>query len=496
MPNSNSIIHFAGGEDLVSNPMDIDPGRCIFSLNYEIDLSGGYARIPGYVAFDGSDTPTAPAGQGAILGGFVLGGKVYCFRNDAGGAAASLYEATASGWAAVSGVSLSPGGRFETVAENFLGTVGGEKVYWCDGVNPAYEFDGVTAAAIASGATVDAPTHIEAHKARLWLGFDTGEVRYSPVGNPSGSWADSWTQGVIGIGQPVTALVSLPGDALAMFAQERTHILYGSSSADFNLTQHSKNIGSRAYTVQRVTDAIFMDEQGVTTLSATQNYGDFATNSISADIALAINQQDHIASVVVKGKSQYRIYFADGAFYSATFNGAQLAGWMRGKYNFDLACVWRGEIDGIERLFAGSSDGTVYELDKGTSFDGDSYLSVLHLPYWSLGRPAEYKTYRKTVLDLNSASAFDLRFKALFDYGERSDIVHTDLIDARGTRWGYTDTWGSGVVWGGSYQQAADAYTTGTGLNMALILSTQSDTVTPFSLRAATVVAELRRGIR
>jgi hypothetical protein len=499
MANATTIIPFSGGEDLTTAPLSVAPGRCIFSLNYEVNLNGGYSRIAGYLKYDGSESPAVPPGEGAILGGFTFDGDQYTFRNDVGGAAASLYKSSASGWTKVAGVSLNPGGRFETIEENFLGTVGTKKVYWVDGKNPAYEFDGTAATPINSGATVDTPTHIEVHKSRLWLGFETGELRYSPVGVPGGVWADSWTQGVIGIGRPITGLLSLTGDAIGVFSESRTHILYGSSSSDFNLTTHSKGIGGKAYTVQRITDAIFLDDQGVTTLQASQIYGDFSTSSISESVTPYIHSRTPIASVGVRKKSQYRLFYDTGEFSIATFAGNKLKGWTRARYDFTPSCVWRGEVDGIERLFAGATNGCVYELDVGTSFDGDEFLSVLQLPYWSLGKPYQYKSIRKTVLEFENAGSFTLSVKAVFDYSGANipkDGPYNEEIPGTGFRWSDSQTWGSGAVWGGAYENVAEIYTTGTCRTMSLILSMRSNIAPSFTLKGAAVVAELRRAIR
>lgn len=44
---------------------------------------------------------SAPAGSGAILGGFLYQGTNYCFRNNVGATAAVLFKSTASGWSSV-----------------------------------------------------------------------------------------------------------------------------------------------------------------------------------------------------------------------------------------------------------------------------------------------------------------------------------------------------------------------------------------------------------
>jgi hypothetical protein len=63
--NRTAHVILQGGEDLVSSGIQIDPGRAQLLFNYACNVNGGYAKIPGYVIFDGSDlTLTYDTGDG------------------------------------------------------------------------------------------------------------------------------------------------------------------------------------------------------------------------------------------------------------------------------------------------------------------------------------------------------------------------------------------------------------------------------------------------
>ncbi len=47
-----------GGEDLVSSSIEVDPGRAMFTQNYELDVKGRYRLIDGYEVFDGRPSPS------------------------------------------------------------------------------------------------------------------------------------------------------------------------------------------------------------------------------------------------------------------------------------------------------------------------------------------------------------------------------------------------------------------------------------------------------
>jgi len=53
-----SYFQLKGGEDLVSPPLVVPPGRLLFSKNYEAAADGGYSRIEGYERFDGQPKPS------------------------------------------------------------------------------------------------------------------------------------------------------------------------------------------------------------------------------------------------------------------------------------------------------------------------------------------------------------------------------------------------------------------------------------------------------
>lgn len=106
-----SYFPLQGGEDLVSPPLTIAPGRALIAQNYECDAAGRYRRVAGFERFDGQEAPSdavdaeaarediaAVPGSGDILGVWVYNDVTYAFRNNAGGTAAAMYKSSASGW--------------------------------------------------------------------------------------------------------------------------------------------------------------------------------------------------------------------------------------------------------------------------------------------------------------------------------------------------------------------------------------------------------------
>jgi len=51
---TNDRFDFTGGLNLIDSPLSVEPGQCQGALNYEMGFAGGYRRVGGYLAFDGT----------------------------------------------------------------------------------------------------------------------------------------------------------------------------------------------------------------------------------------------------------------------------------------------------------------------------------------------------------------------------------------------------------------------------------------------------------
>ena len=154
-----SVVVMAGGLDLSTPALAVQPGTAQLALNYELPTLGGYRSVQGYERFDGQPlastgaTPAAQAalraaiqpmsGSGPVLGVWFYNGTVYGWRNNAGGTAAVMWRSTPAGWEQVATPALNAGGFFQFVNYNFYAQSSSLRCYGCDGANPAFEFGGV-----------------------------------------------------------------------------------------------------------------------------------------------------------------------------------------------------------------------------------------------------------------------------------------------------------------------------------------------------------------
>lgn len=450
---------------------------------------------------------SAVPGSGSVLGVWVYNGKLYAFRTNAGGTATVMYVATTSGWSIVTTPALVKDGRYEFVNYNFSGSATGLKMYGCDGKNKAFQFDGTTYTEITSTASPETPHHIAAHKQRLFLAV-FGSMFVSPPGDPTGAWAAvGSTAAEIGIGDTITAMVPIPGDnntgAMAIYGRNKTAILYGSSTSTWLVATVAPDAGAIAYTAQFASMAMSLDDRGVTSLAATQNFGNFAAASVSKAVQPFIDARVGLvtASSVLRSQDQYRLYFSDGAALVFRVSNGQVNAVMPILYPDPVTCICSGEdIDGEEVVFFGSDNGMVYQAEIGTSFDGTDIEYWCRLAFNAERGPTTKKRWRRAVLELSVPSYASIRCSYEQDYGNISiPIAATALEEFAETSeqpggGGFWDqfTWDE-FTWDSPLIDPPTFDLTGCSQNISLIFWGKDDISLPFTIQSVVLTYSPRR---
>lgn len=375
----------------------------------------------------------AVPGSGPVRGVWVYDGNVYAFRNHTDGLSCKMWVATTGGWSAITHAALNPDGWFEFVNYNFSGAATGLRMYGVDGKNKAFQWDGTTFTQITTTASPDTPSHIAVWRNRLVLSI-YGSLFYSGGGTPTAGWTAA-TAGEIGTGDEITGLVSLPGDnsttALAVYGRNKTSILYGAPSSGLNLAAVSPDTGALTGTVQYVGSAMSLDDRGVTTLGAVQEFGNFAASTISRVVQPFIDNRIGLASAssVLRSQNQYRLYFSDG--YGLVFKiGRESVEIMPIFYPNPVTCISSGEdIGGEEVVFFGSDDGFVYQAEVGTSFAGADIEAWIRLAFNNENSETAVKRWRKLWAELSVPEYAELSFTYEQDYGNYSIPVAATTLD-------------------------------------------------------------------
>jgi hypothetical protein len=369
-------------------------------------------------------------------------------------------------------------------------------MYAASGVHKAFQFDGTNFAYITTGMTSDTPSHVCDHKSHLFLAFGSS-VQHSGTGDPL-SWTVVTGAGEIGVGDDLTNFLKVPGDgsggALVLQARNRTKVLYGNDSSDWNLVDYNPDAGALEWTSQWMGQGVYLDDLGLTTLSASQRFGNFEEADIAEQVRPFLNdlRTSAIASCVVRRKSQYRVFFSGGDAMYVTFRGGKAIGLMPITLTDPVTCICSLEgASGEEEVFFGSTDGFVYQMDRGTSQDGEAITYSAQLAFNQL------KTFRKAVLEV-SGSGY-----AVFNLGYSLGYGTTDLpqdgnanvtTNLSATQWD-SFTWDQ-FFWDGRTLLPGEVDLDGTAENISLVFSGSSDEYESITFNGAIVDYTQRRALR
>ena len=399
-------------------------------------------------------------------------------------------------------ITMLPNGNFNLITANFGGGPAAKKLYGCDGVNRAFEFDGTTFVPLVTGMASDTPNLIQFHKQYLFLTFGAS-LQFCAIGNPY-SWSVVLGAGEIVMNDNITNLLVMPGNqatgALGIFTRTDTSILYGTSTATFQLVSFNIGTGGILGTAQNLDQAYVLDDRGVISLTATLNYGNFDAASLTMNLKPFMDIHRNLAtcSMLQRTKGQYRVFFSDGYGLYVTVRNSQMLGSMPVVFPDPvLNCVEGHLDDGSPVLFFGSSSGYVFQLDRGTSFDGQTIAANMTLVFNATKSPRILKRYRKASIEMTGNSYATIAFG--YDLGYRTNMLDqaVDASYSNDLRSAYWDsfTWDN-FVFDGTDISPSEIEVTGTAENMAIRVSSTSAILPTFTVNSIIVHYSLRRGLR
>jgi len=383
---------------------------------------------------------------------------------------------TAANAGTTSAITLPAGGKYEFWNYNFFGRASGNTMYFTNGVGFAMSFDGTGLSFIDLGMGTIYPTHLRPHKNHLFLTYDAS-LLHSDLGNPYVATAIGGAA-EFAVGDRVNGLDIVQGDVLAVLSRNSTRLLYGSSTLNWDLKEHSLVSGAREWTIQRILNTRYLEDRGFTQLNAVFAFGDFKENTFSQPIAPLVSSKlgTEVDSVTVREKDQYRCFFSDGTGLICRIqDGQQYPQFTRMEYPVPVLTCNTGENSaGQEEVYFGSNDGYVYQMDKGTSFDGAAIDYALRLPFNNLRSPRNKKRFFKAILEIEALGlgGVTLQFTPDFSYGSTftpKAVQQTLDVKTGAAYWGDNMEWND-FFWGAETPGSAEAYVEGSGQNMAFLI--------------------------
>ena len=397
--------------------------------------------------------------------------------------------------------------KFKFTNHNFLATSGGFNMYGCDGVNPAFEYDGTTFTPILmpdiTGAPAsNAPKRIAAHNNYLWLGFPQGSLQKSVLGRPL-VWSGFLGAAEYGVGYEITDIVSMLDSSLMVCTEKNILTMQGMNETDFSLRILSDNTACLPGTAVVSVRPVVTTAKGIARMDATQSYGNFSSMALSRFIDPLLTSmlatKTLVGCSINRSKNQYRIYFSDGTgiimLQDAAYIDQQLPEFTTFDYGIGVSSVASILDDSnIEKVVFGGTDGYVYEEFITDSFAGSPIPALLVLPFMSLGSKDVRKTFKWAEFDIEGSGTTDLTMSYCLSDGQ----AHTSrepktLLSTTGfsTTWSESNWDGQTVPLTSVDQQIISM--DGTGHTVALAFSSNSATAPPFLISNVTFTYFPRR---
>lgn len=396
---------------------------------------------------------------------------------------------------------------FGDVVDSFQSYIRKEVLFLATGVTPPVWFDGknyrqIDHPGLPDNDSTDSEFAVSARvfKDRLFLGYPSGKVVFSAAGDPL-NFSVVEGAGFFYLPAGVTDLISAPGDALIMFTLGSINVAKTLADAGISNTEatfaykffnedFSQASGCFRNTAQRIMGMIiFMDDRGVSSLEATDAFGDFNAGSLSRNVQKTLlKKKKHITcSTVFRENNQYRLFFDDKTGFILTFDSEKkVKGITSLKYKVPVLCVdTQKNSDGDEVTIFGSSDGFVYLMDSGTSFNGLDIETKLCTAFYNYGSPAYRKRFRKVTLESSAPRGLIFYGKLEFDY--RSSYIPrgiTEELESLGSGGVYgQDVYGK-FTYGSTAVETPTLYDDGYGENMSVTITTKDRYRTPHTINS------------
>jgi hypothetical protein len=419
---SGGLVKSANAIDLLKSP-----GVAQELRNFEVSIEGGYRRINGFSKF-GDTLVTGSATN--ILGVIPYGdGVIAC-------AGTGIYfSQDGTSWLNVSRSAVAGGGDDYTAftGRATLARTGQGQVSFALFEGPTYDY-GMLMVADANnliyyfrmegtGANVNTrtffsgtvdPTHTATKKAQYVTIHDKrlvaagvednlSTIYYSSLLDPtsfSGTGAGSIT-----LSDQIVGIRSFRQE-LFIFCENSIFKLQDINGTPV-VVPVAKNIGCLSgYSIQEIGgDLLFLAPDGLRTVAGTARIGDVELGTVSkaiqpllTDLANNINSYI-ISSVVIREKSQYRLFYTDTSIQDSQQRG--IIGTLRPNgfewgetRGIEVTEIGSGfNENGIEKYYHGSTTGYVYNHNTGNDFDGTAILARYATPNYDYGDLGTLKNF-------------------------------------------------------------------------------------------------------
>jgi len=458
----------AGGLVTSSNAIDLlkTPGVATELKNFEVSTKGGYRRINGFTKFGGGSAVQPTGSSTTILGAIPYAdGVVVC-------AGTSIYfSQTGTSWLEINRASVAGSGDNHTAftGRSVAARTGQGQCQFAlfesatsdygtliisDGANEPFFFrmEGTganvnTRTFFAGEITVTGTKSVEyvtvhdKHLIAAGVEDNLNTIFYSSTLDPlsfSGSGAGS-----IALEDQIKGIKSFRNE-LFIFCENSIFKLQNiNNSSTVAVIPVTKNVGCLSgHSIQEIAgDLIFLAPDGLRTVAGTARIGDVELGTVSSsiqnivsDLAESINLFT-ISSVVLREKSQYRLFYTNVGAADSTQRG--IIGTLRPNgfqwsetRGLEVTAIGSGfDSTGIEQYYHGDTNGNIYQHDTGDDFNGTAILARYTTPNYDYGDLGTLKTLHYLRVSMATEGIVEPDVQIKFDYNSTDIQQPTDLFD-------------------------------------------------------------------
>ena len=492
MPDTSTIqpvvVSLGGGLILDRDDLSLPPGAATTLQNFEPSVQGGYRRLSGSSKWNSNQVN----GSNTILG-------LQIFNNGVVAAAGNIVTFATAGSSYSTIGTRTSAGRYKFDTLNFNNT---EKLIMVDDVNQAATYDGSTYSLISTTGAPANPASVAVFKDHIFfagMSANPQEIVFSaPFAETDFTAANG--SGSIRVDTSVVEL-KVFRDGLFIFGIDKIYKLVGTSIADWQVVPVTRTLGcADGFSVQELGgDLLFLSLDGLRTIAGTERIGDIELGTISKPIQPRIEEViaagERRSSVIIRGKSQYRLFYPADAD-SVGNSRAVLATLKRtpqGGIGFEFADIKGIKpsamdsdfISGTERVLEGGYDGYVRLQESTTdTFDGDNVIAIYRSPDLSLGDSGLRKLMQRVIVNYAVEGVIDVDMRVRYD-GDSQDVPQPAAFDLSSPGGiaiygGSTSTYAS-AVYGSSGAPVHRQSIEGSGFLVAVKVDHDSDE-SPFTL--------------
>jgi len=413
---TSSIVTTSGGLMLDQDVYSMPPGAATKLQNFEPSVLGGYRRLSGTAKYSSSQVN----GTNTIQGVVIYNERVYAVS---GGV---LAYGTGSSWTNIAtGLTTSARSYFERF--NYENA---EKIIMSNGSDGPRVINDTTVTTISESSVAGAKFVASFREHMFYAGMSSTpqELVFSVPFNEddftSGSGAGS-----IKVDDNITGL-KVFRDSLFVFCQDRIFKLTGNSSSSFTIAPVSRTLGCLdGFSIQEIGgDLVFLGPDGIRTVQGTARIGDTELGVISKPIQRRFQNisLDRISSVVIRDKSQYRIFrptsggtevSSQGIIGVIKANPQGQVGWEWSEIKgIKPSCSDSQFIDDDELVVHGGFDGFVYKQESGNTFSGTNIQASYRSPDLTLGDAGIRKNMQRINVNYDAEGSVALALGVKFDF--------------------------------------------------------------------------------